>query len=409
MEDWTVPSHVPTDLVVDINLFDIPGGEIDPPTAWRNFQHKTPLAWSPRNGGHWIATCAEDIPKLFRDHEHLSSRQVVIPDPGNVMLPIQADPPMHRHYRAMINPLLTHEAVDARGPAIRALTVSLIEGFYQRGECEFIDEFALQLPLMIFLDMMGLPLEDLHYLRELVDVFSRDPDVNAKIKAAQDQEDYLNTWLDKRIAEPKDDGLTRVTQATVEGRPYTREEMLSTCVMLLQAGLDTVANLIGFIALYLARHPEQRDYIRDNHDKMPVIVQELLRRFPIANMARVVAKDWEYKGVLLKKGDAIMLPPSLFNLDPKNTDNADEVDLTRESAQHITFGSGRHTCAGALLARKEVSIFLEEWLSRIPDFETDPTRPPRTICMAANSISQLWLKWPVKDEAARQGKVAVTA
>lgn len=391
--DWTVPSHVPEELVVDIDLFDIPTGRIDPPKAWREFQGKGPLAFSGRNGGYWVATCGEDIPKLFRDHEHLSSRQVVIPDPGNVMLPIQADPPMHKFYRQIVNPLLTHEAVDGRGSEIRELTVSLIEGFKPRGECEFVSEFSLQLPLMIFLKIMGLPLEDLGYLRGLVDRFTRDPDVNGKIQAANDQEAYLNRWLEERIRHPQDDGVTRVTQATVDGRPFTRAEMLSTCVMMLQAGLDTVANLLGFIAYHLARHPEHRRYIRENNDKMPVIIQELLRRFPIANMARTVAKDWEYKGIQLKKGDAIMLPPSLYNMDPDKVENADEVDLERD-AQHITFGSGRHTCAGALLARKEIAIFLEEWLTRIPDFEADPARPPQLKAMAANSISELWLIWP---------------
>lgn len=392
--DWTVPSHVPEDLVVDIDLFDIPGGREDPPAAWRQFQGKGPLAFSGRNGGYWVATHGPDIPKLFRDHEHLSSRQVVIPDPGNVMLPIQADPPVHKFYRGVVNPLLTHEAVDARGPEIRALTVSLIEGFRARGECEFVSEFSLQLPLMIFLKMMGLPLEDLGYLRGLVDKYTRDPDVNGKIQAAQDQEAYLDRALDERIKDPRNDGVTLITQATVDGRPMTRPEMLSTCVMMLQAGLDTVANLLGFIAYHLARHPEQRRYIRENHDKMPTIIQELLRRFPIANMARVVQQDWEYKGIQLKKGDAIMLPPSLYNMDSERVESADDVDLARQ-AQHITFGSGRHTCAGALLARKEITIFLEEWLTRIPEFEVDPARPPQLRAMAANSISELWLQWPV--------------
>lgn len=394
--DWTVPAHVPQELVVDVDLFDIPGGHEDPQEAWRRFQGKGPLAFSARNGGYWVATLAEDIPRLFRDHEHLSSRQVVIPDPGNVMLPIQADPPLHKYYRATVNPLLTTQAVEGRGEAIRSLTVRLIEGFRARGECEFMSQFALQLPLMIFLDMMGLPLEDLGYLRDLVDTYSRHPNVNVKIKAAQDQENYINGWLDKRIAEPKEDGITLITQATVDGRPYTREEMISTCVMMLQAGLDTVANLIGFIALHLARHPEQRNYIRAHGDKMPTIVQELIRRFPVANMGRVVAQDWVYKGIEMKKGDVIMLPPSLFNMDKGNTADADNVDLTRSDAQHITFGSGRHTCAGALLARKEVSIFLDEWLTRIPDFEVDPARPPKLVAMAANSINELWLKWPVE-------------
>lgn len=399
MESWNVPEHVPPELVVDIDVFDIPGGRVDPATAWRSFQGSGPLAYSPRYGGHWIATHGQDIPKLYQDFKHLSSRQVVIPDPGNILLPIQADPPLHSQYRSTIAPLLDNAAVNGREKEIRDLTVSLIEGFRKDGECDFVNQFGLQLPLLIFLKMMGLPTEDLRYLRGLVDTFTSSPDVEQKRSANIELSDYLNGWIDRRIAEPENDGLTAVIRGTVEGRPYTREEMLSHCVMLMLAGLDTVANMLAFIAHHLATHPEDRQYIRDNHDKMPQIVQELLRRFPVANIGRVIAEDWEYRGVQLKKGDRIILPVSLYNLDPEHVSQPEKVDFSRP-VKHITFGSGRHTCAGAILARKEITIFLEEWLNRIPDFEVDPARPPKFIAMAANSVYGLWLKWPRHSDTA---------
>lgn len=394
---WNVPAHVPQELVVDIDVFDVPGGDLDPSTCWRIFQKEGQhLAWCPSYGGHWVATCGEDLPHLYRDWQHLSNSKVVIPDPGNIMLPIQSDPPAHRGFRGIIDPFFTKDAVDAREEEIRALTVDLIEGFRPNGECEFVSEFGLRLPLMIFMNMVGLPMEHLPMLRELVDTFSSNPDVNKKIEANAAMEDYLQDAIEQRVKESRKDGISRMIGADVGGRPVTVEELRSTCRMLLQGGLDTVSNHLGFVALHLARHPEQRDYIRSHPEQMPVIVNELLRRFPVANMSREIAQDFDYKGVLLKKGDRIMLPVSLYNLDAAKFSNPDEVDFTRDT-KHITFGSGPHTCSGAILARKEITIFLQEWLSRIPDFEADETRPPKMVGMAANSIYSLWLKWPVEE------------
>jgi cytochrome P450 len=96
----------------------------------------------------------------------------------------------------------------------------------------------------------------------------------------------------------------------------------------------------------------------------------------------------------MKKGDMIMLSPFFFNQDESTLDNPDEVDFERQNIKHITFGSGPHTCAGALLARREIMIFLQEWLTRIPDFVVDPERPPRLSSQAQNSVEALWLKWP---------------
>jgi cytochrome P450 len=393
----TVPDHVPQELVVDIDLFDVPGGDKDTALAWRSYQREgRHIVYSPRNGGYWIAVCGEDLPNLYRDFEHLSNAKVVIPDPGNFMLPTQADPPQHRGYRSVIDPFFTKEAIDAREAEIRALTIELIEGFRKRGHCEFISEFSLRLPLMIFLKMVGLPWDDLKYLRDLVETFQTNPDVAKKLAAVTELEDYLKAALVDRLENPRDDGLTKVAHSMVGERKITLEEALAISVMFLQGGLDTVANHMGFVVHYLAQHPETRRTIRENPQDLPAIVNEFLRRFPVANMARVVPEDWEYKGVLLKKGDRVLLPVSLYNLDPARLENPEAVDFKRET-KHITFGSGRHTCAGAILARKEMTVFFEEWLSRIPEFELDLDNPPRLIAQQGNSIHSLHIRWAVND------------
>ena len=259
MSSSAIPEHVPAGLVVDVDIYAMPGGEVDPQGAWRTFQGKGPLVFSPYNGGHWVPTTGDDVVSVYRDTARFSSRLVAIPDPdADRMLPIQADPPIHSRYRANIQGLFTQGEVDRLEEDIRALTIELIEAFRTRGECEFVSEFSLQLPILIFLKMMGLPPEDRLFLRSKIEIYVASPDLQEKIAAHQEIHRYLETWIDRRIAEPAEDAVTRVVRSEIDGRPYTREEMVATLTLLLHAGLDTVTMMLGFIAKHLAEHPGDR-------------------------------------------------------------------------------------------------------------------------------------------------------
>jgi len=392
----TVPAHVPPELVVDVDIYNIPNiPDSDPQQAWRIFKGRGPLVFSPYNGGHWIATNSADIFEFYRDAARFSSRQIVVPDhPGAPLLPIMADPPDHSEYRRNVMTIFTQAAVDEISDDIRELAIAMIEDVKPNGGCNFVTDFGLQLPLIVFLRMVNLPPEDRLFLRRLIETYSSDPDMEAKKAVSIELRDYLEGWIRKRMESPGDDIISHVIQSKKDGRPYTHEEVVGTTTLLFHAGLDTVANTLGFMALHLAGHPEDRDFIRCNPDKMHDIIQELLRRCTVANQSRVVAQDTSHKGVLLKKGDRVTLPGSLFNLDGDVAPDPDRVDFSR-SCPHITFGAGPHSCAGARLARREIAIFLEEWLARIPDFEVDDTRPLRMHAGLTNQVEELWLRWPV--------------
>lgn len=389
----SVPDHVPADIVVDYDIYDLPDSEIDPQLAWRCFFGKGPLVYCWKNGGHWVPTEAKTIAKFYRDTDNFSSSKVLIPQPDtDAMLPIQADPPEHSQYRANVQVLLTPERVANLESSIRQLAIDLIEDFRYKGECNFVADFALKFPLIIFLRMMALPIDDRDSLREIIERFNYNPDLAVKIEAHEELNVYLETWLQRKIYNPDDGAVSHLTRCTVNGRPYTRVEMLSTFMLLLQAGLDTVAMMLSFIAIHLAKHPEDRKFIRENDDRMLDIIQELMRRYAGPNMSRVLANDYVHEGVLMKKGEMIILPATLYNLDETLAENPEVVDFNRE-VRHITLGTGPHTCAGALLARKEITIFLQEFLGRIPDFELDPDRPVVMRAAPQNNVSSLWLKW----------------
>ena len=389
----TIPDHVPPHLVVDLDIYDVPEGELDPHIAWRKFQGKGPIVFSPYNGGCWIPTEGDDVVKFMRNAKLYSNRQIAIPDPGDdPILPIQADPPEHAKYRAIIQPFFSPSAVTRLDKQIRSITVELIDHVRQQEGVEFVKDFALQLPVTIFLDMAGLPRSDRWALREMVELFISSPEMKDKARAHDDIRKYMESWVEKRLIDPGDDMISKVAHAQVDGRPLSRLEILSTLTTLLHAGLDTLSNLMSFITYHLARNPHHREYIRNNPDRMDKIVQEFIRRFSGPNNGRVVVEDHSYRGVDFKKGDRIFLIPSFFNQDPDTTPDPDKIDFNRE-ARNITFGAGPHVCAGALLARRQVSIFLSELLARIPEFEVDPAKPLRLRAAPQNSVEELWLKW----------------
>jgi cytochrome P450 len=394
-----IPAHVPPELVVDVDVYALPAGDIDAQLGWRKFAEyadKGPLIYSPYNGGHWVATVPEDIVRFQRDNTNFGNTVMTVPDrPGPRLVPLESDPPNHAHYRRNVLPIFAAGRLKELEPGIRELTVELVEDLRPKGGCDFISDFALKLPVIVFLQIMGLPLEDGKHLNSLVDTFARHPEVAKKMQALGEMSAYVDQAVQNRLSDPRDDAITRITKAQIHDRPYTHDEMLSTLTLLALGGLDSVAMHISFITLYLARNPDQRAYVRDHLDDLGHIVAEFARRFPIAQMMRQVLNDYEHGGVTMKKGDMVAIPAALYNFDDAIFDHSADVDFSRPGGKlHLTFGTGPHACPGSGLARLEVEIFLQEWLTRIPDFQVDPGVPVKCRSAITNAVDQLSLTWP---------------
>ena len=200
--------------------------------------------------------------------------------------------------------------------------------------------------------------------------------------------------MEKRRRSPGDDLISRVVHATVGGRPMTDEEIHGYLSTVLFGGLDTVASTLGFVALFLATHPGHRQQLVREPALVPNAVEELLRRFAVAAPARVAACDFDYKGVSIRAGDSIQLAGLLHNLDERVYADAMTVDFKRKLPVIGTFGFGAHRCPGSFLARTELRIFLEEWLTRIPDFELALRERPEYAGGMGVSIVRLPLAWP---------------
>jgi cytochrome P450 len=396
-----VAAHVPASLVHRFDLYNVEFEDGDYHAALKRLQAPgvPEIFWTPCNGGHWVATRGEDIYHIFKDFEHFSSRQLVVPREHNgdvVLPPIHLDPPEHTKYRALIAPALSPKAVAPLGEKARALAIELIEGLLPKGGCEFVGDFAHHLPIGIFMSMVDIPREDRKMLLGWADQQVRPTTREIQADAFQKLFAYAGQKVAERRGPGGTDLISQLTRAQIDGRPITDAELVPMIALLLIGGLDTVASAMGFAARFMASSPAHRRELVEHPERIPGAVEELLRRFPVVNQGRVVVQDFEFKGVAMKKGDQIVMPTSLHGLDDRKFDDPMKVDFSRPTPIHSTFGNGAHRCPGSLLARTEMKIFLEEWLKRIPEFRI---KPGDTVGLRAGvnaSLYYLPLEWDVR-------------
>ena len=387
--------HIPARLVTDFDFFNPPGARSDPHQAWKALHDGPDIVYTTANQGHWIATRGEDIYAIMQDFETFSSYRFNIPkrpDTVSKTIPLEIDPPELHRYRLIALPHLSPKALAPLEPDIRAATIALIESLKPKGGCEFVSEFAVQLPVTQFLQFVDLPLEDRELVRSWVEAVARSPDPAAQHRAHQDTIAYLEEKLQLRRKRPGTDLFSQIVLAEKEGR-IDPSESSAMALNILFGGIETVTSALSFVARFLATHPGHRRELQGDPALIPVAVEEFLRRFGILNLGRTATRDVTIKGAPIRKGEQILLPLHLHGLDESKFERPLEVDFHREHYRHITFGVGPHRCLGSNLARPELRIFLEEWLKRVPDFEIAPGEKPRGESGAALAFTYLPLKW----------------
>jgi cytochrome P450 len=399
MQTLSPPAHVSPERVVDFDYLAPPGHEEDVHRAWHRLHDMgvPAIVWTPHYGGHWIATRADDIDAIQLDHARFSHASVTVPKAAQQfrIVPLEQDPPEHTPFRALLSPKFGPRPVADLESSVRELAGELIDGFIARGECEFVDAFAKRLPIVVFLRLVNLPLEDRETLLEMTEASVRGDAARRDWASAQLQQ-YVGKWIVARRTQPGPDLFSAMVNAKVSGRDYTPEETFGMLVNVIFGGLDTVAASIGFATRHLAENAEDRRRLAADPSLIPVAIEEFLRRFGVPNTARVITHDFEYGGVRFKAGEQIMIPKTLHGLDSRRYASPLKVDLDRPQSRHAAFGDGPHRCPGAGLARMELRVFLEEWLRRIPDFSVKPGEKPRTCSGQVNGISYLPLVWPAR-------------
>jgi cytochrome P450 len=298
------------------------------------------------------------------------------------LIPVQLDPPEHTKYRQLLNPLMTPGRVNALEPQARALCGDLIDGFIGDGAVEYVTQFARRFPTTIFMQMMGLPVENadmfLGWIDELMHTssnlaLSEQERVGRSRAAATAIFEYLGRLIADRRDHPKDDFVSYLVTCRVDDRPVNEQELMQMCFMLYMAGLDTVAGALGYFMYHLAMHPADRHRIVDDPAVIPAAVEELLRYYSVVTTVREVTQDGEFLGCPMHEGDRVIFPTVSANRDPNEFENAEIFDMDRSPNRHMAFGAGPHRCLGSHLARMELRVALEEWHLRVPEYSVaDP-------------------------------------
>lgn len=325
--------------------------------------------------GFWAITDPEAIQPALQDWETFSNESVSVqtPNPTFLWIPEMLDPPVHTAWRRLLGTDFSPKAVAAREPEIRALARTMIDQLVAKGEADVMAEFARTFPPIVFMRVIGMPEADLdlfhHWIHELLHLsYDEDPDQSRAATANKAVSAYFDEQIALRRAHPGDDLLSRVLTWEIDGEPISDRDLNGLCVLLFQAGFDTVPIAVGWALYHLATHPLDRADIVADPSLIPMAVEEILRVYSFVIPARKATKDVEIGGCPIATGDMVMLPLNIPNHDPNRFENPYTVDLRRRVSNHISFGSGPHRCLGSHLARFELLVALEEWHARIPEY-----------------------------------------
>jgi cytochrome P450 len=300
------------------------------------------------------------------------------------LIPLQIDPPDHRKYRKILDPLFAPPRMRALEESVARLVNGLIDAFVDDDEIDFTQQFSVPFPSQVFLTMFGLPSEDLpRFLRMKDGVIRPDhvvghpfghPETEAYQRETADSiYAYFEHVLDQRAGKRRDDLLSHFLHVEVDGDRLTREDVLDICFLLLIAGLDTVSASLDCFFGYLAEHPDARRKLVQEPDSIPLVVEELLRwETPVMGVARVATRDVEVGGFPITAREQVMVLLGAANVDESEFADAGEVRWDRETNRHLAFGGGIHRCLGSHLARLELRVALREWHRRIPDYHVKP-------------------------------------
>ena len=337
-----------------------------------------PVAHSDRYGGVWLPVRHDDVAAITYDTEHFSSVGVIVsnmapivPAPVGVAPPITSDPPFHGPARRLLLPAFAPKPIEALEPFTRDECNRLLDDIEGADTADAAVDYARHIPTTVIAHMLGLPLEDADLFREVVHDLLEAVDAAAEVRQATVAKwwAYLDERIEDHRAQPRDDLISFLLDAELEGEKLTNEHVRGTIHLLLIAGIDTTWSAIGASLWHLATHPDDRRRLTDDPSLIPTACEEFLRAYAPVTMARKVAKDVEVSGCRMKAGEWVLLPFPAANRDPEKFSDPDTVVIDRLENRHAAFGLGIHRCLGSNLARMELRVALQEWLTRIPDFE----------------------------------------
>jgi cytochrome P450 family 142 subfamily A polypeptide 1 len=346
--------------------------------------HHAALTWMRQEApvffdGHlWGITRYADIKDVSRQPELFSNAGGIRPDQGPLPMMIDMDDPDHLKRRKLVNKGFTPRRVRDSEPQVRKACTEIIDAVYERGRADLVNEVAAPLPMIMIGDALGVRPEDraelLRWSDDMLKGLATEATEEQQVATANafaDYTAYATEVIAARKAEPRDDLMSILVHAEVDGDRLSEEEVLQESLLILIGGDETTRHVISGGLETLLRHPDQLALVREDRSLLPSAVEEMLRWVsPIKNMNRTATRDVELGGMAIRKDDrALLLYPSANRDEAVFGPTAGEFDIERDPNPHVSFGFSTHFCLGAHLARLETKVVLQQLLAQVPHLE----------------------------------------
>ena len=376
----------------------------DPHPLWRRMRDEAPLYRNDRYD-FWALSRFDDVDAVSRDPQTYSSAhgtvlELMSEELWQQPMMIFLDPPDHTRLRRLVSRAFTPRRIAELEPSIRDLCATLLDAQRDGSDWDYVAQFGALVPANVIATILGVPPEEREEVRRTIDqTFHIEPgkgmindvSVGAQLRLVE----LLSAQLADRRARPRDDMLTDLVQSEIledDGttRRLTEDEACGFGILLVSAGTETVARLIGFAGSTLAAYPDQRAELAADPALIPAAVEELLRfEAPSPVQGRWVTRDVELYGQRVPKDSKMLLLTASAGRDERRFVDPDRFDIHRKIDHHLTFGYGIHFCLGAALARLEGRIAIEETLRRYPEWDVDRERAVMLYTSTVRGFEQL--------------------
>ena len=385
--------------MIEFNPYDNAFAD-DPYPTYKQLRDAAPVYYcEPLN--FWALSRFADVLEAHRDHKTFSSAGGVTIEGFDAMVPllIVKDPPEHKWHKALITRVFTPNRMGALEPFIRNLVTSLLDQAAHKSEFDFVKEFALQVPLQVISELIGIPAEYRQEIHKLTNKLLNRDDSSGLMEMAATMEAANNIYMElvqDRRANPRNDPITHLIESEVKDddggvQRLTDEELAMRFGEMAAAGHETVAKTIPNGAMAFQLFPGERRKLIDNPALLPTAVEEILRFDPPSQLqGRTTTRAVTLHGVTIPPGSKTMLLTAAATRDERKFSHPDVFDITRPAApESIYFGFGIHRCLGIHLARLELQIVFEELFKRFPNFQVDPARATRAVLSNVRGVKTL--------------------
>ena len=387
----------------------------DPFPVYHWLRDHDPVHWSDTLRG-WVVTRFADVIEIFNQPLRFSSDRFRKIDPrwasrrsavqavGDILAQwlVFRDPPDHDRLRALLQKAFTPRTLEQSRGQIQSIVDALLDDVVGRGAMDFIRDVAFPLPATVIATLLGVPTADIEPIKRWSDrlaaylggsVAAEDNFTEASAGVG-DLVDYFRALLRERERDGRDDLMSHMLRAEIEGDRLSRDEVVANCVLLLFAGHETTTNLLGNGLFHLLRHPDALALVRADPGRTPAAVEELLRYDgPVPATIKIATEDVEWHGRTIRRGDMVLPFMASANRDPRQFPDPDVLDVGRRAERHVAFAWGLHFCLGAWLARLEAQLTLDAVLARLPALALAEDAPRWKPMIFLRGLTALHVTW----------------